>query len=342
MNLTLAEIAKFTECELSGDANAKATGICGLDAPQEGAVSYISSLDKINLPENLNIAALIVPAAAKEKELPFKGNVLYSQNPEWSFNLLMRAVDTTNKHITAGIHPKAYVAPTAKTGNNVFVGANATIEDGAVIGDNTIIYPNVYIGRNVKVGKDCVIYPNVTVREECEIKNRVILQPGAVIGSDGFGYILHNSKHEKIPQIGNVIINDDVEIGANTTIDRAKINHTVIGVNTKIDNLVQIGHNVKIGVSSVIVSQVGIAGSTEVGNGVVIAGQVGVSGHIKIGDGAMLGPQAGIMSSIEPGAKVMGSPARPYGEFMRITAIMGKLPEVYKEFLAFKKKLKFF
>lgn len=342
MNLTLAEIAQLTACELKGDGQVKITGLCGLDDPMDGAISYIAKLEKTEFLANLNIAALIVPADAKDKELPFKGSLLYSDNPEWAFTLLMRNVDTTNKNIPTGIHPKAYVAPTAKIGNNVAIGANATIDEGAIIGDNTIIYPNVYVGRNVKIGMYCILYPNVTVREECELKNKVIIQPGAVIGSDGFGYIFHEGKHEKIPQIGNVIVQDDVEIGANTAIDRAKINHTIIGANTKIDNLVQIGHNVKIGMATVIVSQVGIAGSTEVGNGVVIAGQAGISGHIKIGDRSMIGPQAGIMSSVEPNAKMMGSPARPYGEFMRIAAIMGKLPEVYKEFLAFKKKLKFF
>jgi len=342
MNLTLAEIAKLAGCELKGDENAKATGVCGLDEPKADAISYISNADKISLPESMNIAALIVPETLKGKEITFKGNLLYAKNPEWAFTLLMRYVDTTNKYITPSVSPRACVSAGAKIGKDVFIGANATIEEGAVIGDNTIIYPNVYIGRNVKIGNFCILYPNVTVREECEIRNRVIIQPGAVIGSDGFGYIFYNGKHEKIPQIGNVIICDDVEIGANTTIDRAKINHTVIGTNTKIDNLVQIGHNVKVGASTIIVSQVGVAGSTEIGNGVIIAGQVGVSGHIKVGDGAMLGPQTGIMSNVKPGEKLMGYPAMPYGEFMRVAVIMTKLPEVYKEFVSLKKKFKIF
>jgi UDP-3-O-[3-hydroxymyristoyl] glucosamine N-acyltransferase len=188
----------------------------------------------------------------------------------------------------------------------------------------------------------CVIYPNVVVREECILKNKVILQPGCIIGSDGFGYIFYNGKHEKIPQIGNVIIEDDVEIGANTTVDRAKINSTVIGANTKIDNLVQIGHNVRIGMASIVVSQAGIAGSAIIGNGVIIAGQAGLSGHLKVGDRATIGPQAGIMSDIEAGAKVIGSPAMNYGEFMRSYAVLKKLPELYKEFMALKKKFKFF
>lgn len=338
MNLTLEQIAKLTAGELQGDPSFTPTDICGLDSTKEGALSYTSNVERTGNLNNLNIGALIAPLAAKEKELPFKGNIIYVKNPEWAFTQVMREISTLNKNIKPGIHPRAVVSETAKIGNGVSIGANTVIEDGVEIGDGTIIYPNVYIGRNVKIGMICIIYPNVTVREECVLKNKVILQPGCVIGSDGFGYVFEGGKHEKIPQLGNVILHDDVEIGANTTIDRAKINSTIIGANSKIDNLVQIGHNVKIGMACVIVSQVGIAGSTEVGNGVVMGGQAGVSGHIKIGDGAMLGPQAGIMSSVDAGAKMMGSPAKPYGEAMRVYAVMGKLPEVYKEFISFKKK----
>lgn len=342
MNFTLREIATLTNAELKGDENFKPTGVCGLDDPKEGAVAYTSDVDKPERFESLNIGALIVPNSAKEKELPFKGNILYAETPEWAFTQILRQTETLNKNIIPGVHPKAFVSEKAVIGKNVSIGANATIEDGAVIGDNTIIYPNVYIGRDVKIGMFCIIYPNVTVREECVLKNKVILQPGCVIGSDGFGYIFHGGKHEKIPQVGNVIIEDDVEIGANTTIDRAKINSTVIGANTKIDNLVQIGHNVKIGMATIVVSQAGIAGSAKIGNGVIIAGQAGLSGHLTVGDRATIGPQAGIMSDVEPGAKLIGSPAMEYGEFMRSHVILKKMPELYKEFMALKKKFRFF
>ncbi|MDR1684040.1 MAG: UDP-3-O-(3-hydroxymyristoyl)glucosamine N-acyltransferase [Elusimicrobiota bacterium] len=342
MNLTLEQIARITGARLKGDGKTVITALCGLDSPKEGALSYAAKIDKPEALANLNAAALIVPVAAENMDLPFKGNLLYAENPDWAFTLLLRAADTLNKDIKPGVDARAAVSPGAKLGKNVFIGANAVVEDGAVIGDNTIIYPNVYIGRNVQIGQNCVLYPGAAVREECILKNKVILQPGAVIGSDGFGYIFHNGRHEKIPQIGNVILEDDVEIGANATIDRAKINSTIIGANTKIDNLVQIGHNVKTGAACVIVSQAGIAGSTELGNGVIVAGQAGINGHIKIGDGAAIGPQAGVMSDVQAHAKLMGSPALEAGAFMRSYAIFKKMPELYKELMAIKKKFKFF
>ncbi|MDR0646727.1 MAG: UDP-3-O-(3-hydroxymyristoyl)glucosamine N-acyltransferase [Elusimicrobiota bacterium] len=341
MNLTVAQIAEIIKAEFKGDANFIPCAPCGLDFPKEGGIGYVSDIKKIDF-ESIKTGALIVPASAKNDEIPFKGVLFYAENPEWAFTQILRIADTLNKDIVAQIHAKAYVSDKAFIGKNVHIGANATVEDGAFIGDDTIIYPNVYVGRNVKIGAFCVLYPNVTVREDCVLKNKVILQPGCVIGSDGFGYIFYNGKHEKIPQIGNVIIEDDVEIGANTTIDRAKINSTVIGANTKIDNLVQVGHNVKIGRASIIVSQAGIAGSAIIGNGVIIAGQAGLSGHLKIGDRATIGPQAGIMSDVEAGAKVIGSPSMNYGEFMRSYAVLKKLPELYKEFMSLKKKFKFF
>ncbi|MDR1124070.1 MAG: UDP-3-O-(3-hydroxymyristoyl)glucosamine N-acyltransferase [Elusimicrobiota bacterium] len=339
MNLTLAEIAKIINAELKGDPAFIPGGLCGLDAPEQNAITYAGDIKNVKNPP---VGALIVPAAAKGTAVAYGGNLLFAENPEWAFTLLLRRADTLNKDIQPGVHPRAFVSEKAVIGRDVYIGPNSTVEDGAEIGDNTIIYPNVYIGRNVKVGRFCIIYPNATVREDCVLKNKVILQPGCVIGGDGFGYIFHEGRHEKIPQIGNVVLEDDVEIGANTTIDRAKINSTVIGANTKIDNLVQIGHNVRIGMAGIVVSQAGIAGSAVIGNGVVIAGQAGLSGHLKVGDRATIGPQAGIMSDVPAGAKMLGSPALEYGDFMRSYAVLKKMPELYKEFLALKKKFKFF
>ena len=337
MSLTLKEMAQISGAELAGDESFKPACLCGLDKVIEGGIAYAAELRDANKPNNKELGALIVPAKIKGQEIDYKGNILYADNPEWAFTLIMRATTTLNKNIKREIHKTAVVAGTAKIGANVAIGALSVVEDGAEIGEGTIIYPQVYVGRNVKIGKNCIIYPKVTIREECVLKDYVILQPGAVIGSDGFGYVFIN-KHEKIPQIGKVILQDDVEIGANTTIDRAKMNETVIGVNTKIDNLVQIGHNVKIGMSSILVSQVGVAGSAEIGNGVIIAGQAGVSGHLKVGDRAVIGPQAGIISALEAGSKVMGSPAMSYSDFMRLQVILKKLPEFYKEIQALRKK----
>ena len=337
MSLTLKEMAQISGAELVGDENFKPTCLCGLDKVISGAIAYAAELRDANAPANKDLGALIVPTKIKGQEIAYKGNILYANHPEWAFTLIMRATTTLNKNIKREIHKTAVVSETAKIGANVAIGALSVVEDGAEIGEGTIIYPQVYVGRDVKIGKNCIIYPKVTIREECVLKDYVILQPGAVIGSDGFGYVFIN-KHEKSPQIGKVILQDDVEIGANTTIDRAKMNETVIGANTKIDNLVQIGHNVKIGMSSILVSQVGVAGSAEIGNGVIIAGQAGVAGHLKVGDKSMIGPQAGIMSALDAGSKVMGSPAMSYSDFMRLQVILRKLPEFYKEIQALRKK----
>ena len=240
------------------------------------------------------------------------------------------------KH-TPGIHPTAVISPSAKLGKNVSVGAYSVIEDDVVIGDNTILFPQVYVGKRTQIGAQCILYPQVVVREDCVLKNHVILQPGAKIGNDGFGFIFHEGRHHKIPQIGNVIIEDDVEIQANSCVDRAKLAHTIVGANTKVDNLVQIAHNVKVGQGCIMCAQVGVAGTTTLGNGVVAAGQVGIVGHLHIGDGVQIGAQSGVTSHLPAGQAFFGTPARPMKDTLKIMAIEGKLPELYKDLKVLKK-----
>ena len=251
----------------------------------------------------------------------------------------MKYVDAQHQKHTPGIHPTAVISQSAKLGDNVSVGAYTVVEDGAQIGDNTVIFPQCYIGKDVVIGKNCYIYPQVVIREECVLKDYVILQAGAKIGSDGFGFSFHDGRHQKIPQIGNVVLGNDVEIQSNTCIDRAKISSTVIGDNTKIDNLVQVGHNVHVGMSSIMCAQVGVAGTTEIGNGVILAGQVGLAGHMTIGDRAQVGAQSGVMSSIPAGQTYFGYPAMPQREAFKLQAILRKLPEMHKEFRSLKKQL---
>ena len=250
----------------------------------------------------------------------------------------MRYVDAQFQKHTPGIHPTAVISPNATLGQNVSVGAYTVIEDGVKIGDNTVILPQCYIGKDVTVGKNCTIYPQVVIREQCVLKDYVILQAGAKIGSDGFGFTFHDGRHQKIPQIGNVVIGNDVEIQSNTCIDRAKISSTVIGDNTKIDNLVQIGHNVRVGMSSICCAQVGVAGTTDIGNGVILAGQVGLAGHMTIGDRAQVGAQSGVMTSIPAGQTYFGYPAMPQREAFKQQVILRKMPEMYKEFQKFQKQ----
>lgn len=339
MNITLKEAARIAQCETAGDENFVLRQLCALDEPKEDGICYLTHLEKPELLQNLKAGCVILPLEAKGKELPFKGNILYAQNPEWAFILLLKYVDSLRVKYTPGIHPTAVVSPSANIGANVSIGAYSVVEDDAVIGENTVIYPQCYIGKNVHIGKNCLIYPQVVIREDCILKDFVILQAGAKIGSDGFGFSFHDGRHQKIPQIGNVIIESDVEIQSNTCIDRAKISSTVIGANTKIDNLVQVGHNVKVGMSSIMCAQVGVAGTTDIGNGVILAGQVGLAGHMKIGDRAQVGAQSGVMNNIPAGQTYFGYPAMPQKEAFRQLAILRKLPEMYKEIKEFKKQL---
>ena len=224
-----------------------------------------------------------------------------------------------------GISPRASIAPSAKLGKNVAVGPFATIADGAVIGDNTIIFQNVSVGVGATLGGDSVVHPNVVLYDGVKIGRRCIIHAGAVIGSDGYGFATHGGKHYKIAQIGSVRIGNDVEIGACTTIDRAALGETTIGDGTKIDNLVQIGHNVKIGKHCLLVAQVGVAGSAELGDHVSVAGQSGISGHLKIGDNVQIAGGSGVTHDIPSGTKAMGYPAVPFAEFARQQSALKKL-----------------
>lgn len=339
LNLTVAQVAQITGSEAPTLQDQPITALCSLEDAHKGGLCYLTSLEKAEMLKDLKASALLVPESAKDKKLPFNGALLYAKNPEWAFILLMKYVDAQHQKHTPGIHPTAVISQSAKLGNNVSVGAYTVVEDGAQIGDNTVIFPQCYIGKDVVIGKNCYIYPQVVIREECVLKDYVILQAGAKIGSDGFGFSFHDGRHQKIPQIGNVVLGNDVEIQSNTCIDRAKISSTVIGDNTKIDNLVQVGHNVHVGMSSIMCAQVGVAGTTEIGNGVILAGQVGLAGHMTIGDRAQVGAQSGVMSSIPAGQTYFGYPAMPQREAFKLQAILRKLPEMHKEFRSLKKQL---
>jgi UDP-3-O-[3-hydroxymyristoyl] glucosamine N-acyltransferase len=229
-----------------------------------------------------------------------------------------------------GIHPTAVIGRGVTLGRHVALGPYAVLGDGVTVGDDTIIESHVDVGAGVSIGAACHLYPNVTVYPGSQLGHRVIAHAGVRIGGDGYGYVFANAAHQKIPHVGRCIIHDDVEIGANTTIDRGSIDDTVIGAGTKIDNLVQIGHNCTVGRLCLVMSQVGIAGSTRVGDGVILAGQVGVGGHIEIGDGAKVGGQAGVFSNVPAGESYSGYPARPHRESLRASAALFKLAGMIK------------
>jgi UDP-3-O-[3-hydroxymyristoyl] glucosamine N-acyltransferase len=239
-----------------------------------------------------------------------------------------------------GVHPSAVIAPTARVSPAATVGPLCVVEEGASVGAGTVLQANVFVGHDATLGEHCWVQPGCIIASGCELRNRVRLQPGVVIGSDGFGYEFVNGRHEKVPQIGIVIVEDDVEVGANSTIDRARFSRTVVGEGTKIDNLVQVGHNVLVGKHCILCSQVGISGSTTLEDYVVLGGQVGVGGHITIGKGTKAGGQAGIASHTEPGSYLNGTPAIPYMLERRLAILHQKLPDLFKRVEILEERLK--
>lgn len=264
--------------------------------------------------------------------------VIRVENPRAAFAALLELFRAPEE-IERVISPMAYIAPTAKIGSNVAVQPFAVIEDGAEIGDGSIIYPHVYVGKRVKIGTDCIVYPSVTIREDCVLGNRVILQAGSVIGGDGFGYVTQNGKHSKVLQTGNVVLQDDVEIGNNTCIDRATVDSTIVGKGTKIDNLVHLGHNDILGENCLVVAHVGISGSVTVGNNVTFAGQVGTVGHITIGDNCVFGGKTGITNNIPANSFMAGFPAMPHKEWLRQEANLRKIGDFIKRVKDLEKEL---
>ncbi|MBI4668555.1 MAG: UDP-3-O-(3-hydroxymyristoyl)glucosamine N-acyltransferase [Elusimicrobia bacterium] len=267
----------------------------------------------------------------------FKGNKIIVPHIQEAWAKLLGLWDRELSEQPWGIDPKAVVSRTVRLGKNVSIGAMTVIEDRVVIGDGAVIYPQCFLGRGVIIGADTVIYPQVVIRERCKIGSHVIIHPGVVIGADGYGYYPANGKHVKIPQIGTVEIGDDVEIGANVTIDRATMGATRIGSGTKIDNLVQIAHNVQIGKNCLIVAQSGIAGSSVLGDGVILGGQAGVGDHIEIAAGTIVGGGAGVIGDVKEKDVLWGTPARNHRQVMRLLALYYKLPEINE---AVKKLLK--
>ncbi len=233
----------------------------------------------------------------------------------------------------------SFISPAATLGEEVYVGAFAYISENVQVGDSSTIHPHVYIGENVKIGKNCILYPGAKIYRDCVIGDRCIIHAGAVIGADGFGYSKESESYHKIPQMGNVLIEEDVEIGANTTIDRAVMGSTIIRRGVKLDNLIQIAHNCEIGEHTAMAAQVGIAGSTKIGENCVFGGQVGIGGHITIGKNSQIGAQSGIISNTKEGSEVMGSPAMPVKTFFKSSIIVPKLPDMYKQLSALEKEI---
>jgi UDP-3-O-[3-hydroxymyristoyl] glucosamine N-acyltransferase len=322
----LHELASLVGGDLEGDGEVEIRGVAGIRDANPGEITFVANPRYEEFVATTRASAII-----GRPGLRAAAPLIRSDNPYFAFLQVMNlfAGDAAGRY-PRGIHPGAVVDSTARLGRDVAIGPFCQIAGGAVIGDGTTILCGAFVGEGVEIGAGCLIYPGVTIREGSRLGDRVILQPGAVIGSDGFGYARHGSTHYKVPQIGRVVIEDDVEIGANTCVDRATTGETRIGRGTKIDNLVQIAHNVVVGPDSVIAAQAGISGSTEVGRGVVIAGQAGLAGHIVIGDRVTVGAQGGVTKSIPPDMVVSGYPAREHGLARRLYAHTAMLPEMFK------------
>jgi UDP-3-O-[3-hydroxymyristoyl] glucosamine N-acyltransferase len=341
MNALLAsEIAQAVRGSIEGNGEIAIEGAAGLDEATERHIAFFQNPKYLAQLEKTNAGAILLPNQTNGFKLPSGKTFIRVPNPPLAFAQVLALFERRQvKHPSAGVHPKAAVDPSAQIGAGAAIGPLTVIEEGARIGANTIIYSGCYIGARTQIGDNCLIYPNVVLREGTRLGHRVIIQPGAVLGSDGYGFATQEGKHHKIPQIGCVVVEDDVEVGANTTIDRATTGETRIGAGTKIDNLVHIAHNVQVGKNCLIVALVGISGSTRIGNQVTLAGQVGLVGHITVGDNAVIAAQSGVMNNVEPGAVLFGTPARPHREAMKLQALFGKLPEIYEALKTLKKKL---
>ncbi|HFB67397.1 MAG TPA: UDP-3-O-(3-hydroxymyristoyl)glucosamine N-acyltransferase [Calditrichae bacterium] len=324
---TLHEIARHINGVIEGDGDLEIHSPAEIASAEKGQITFLANPRYQHYLETTQASAIIVD---RTTPVPEHLAAVRVEDPYVAFLQVVRLFFPPREFLDPGVHPTAVVDASARLGDDVRIGANAVIGKGVSIGDGSRIFPGVVIMENVKIGKNCVLYPGVVIREDCEIGDHVILHSGVVIGSDGFGFAFQQGKYEKIPQVGRVVIESNVEIGANTAIDRATLGETRIGEGTKIDNLVQIAHNVRIGKHCVMSGQVGIAGSTHIGDYCVFGGQVGVNGHIRIGNKVTVAAKAGVTKDIEDGQTVFGFPARPIQKMRRIEATISQLPELVK------------
>ena len=333
MQKTLRELAEWLGGEIEGNADLVITGVTGIEEAGLGDITFAVG-NNLTKAYRSDAGAVLIPITAP----PTPKTVIRIENPRLAFTRLLELFAPPTE-VERGVHHMAIIGDDVNLGLNTAIMAFAVIEDGATIGDNTIIYPHAYVGRDTEIGANCVIYPGVCVRERCRIGDRVIIHANAVIGSDGFGFVTIDGNHRKVPQVGQVIVENDVEIGACVTVDRATTAATVIKSGTKIDNLVHLAHNVVIGHNCFIVAQTGIAGNAKVGDNVVFAGQSGSVGHVTIGDNCVFAARSAPISDVPPGSFYAGFPARPHKDWLRSEVAAAKMPDLMKKVRELEKRL---
>lgn len=337
MEFSAKQIAQFVQGVIEGDENATVNTFAKIEDGKPGAISFLSNPKYTHYIYDTESSIVLVDKSV-ELEKPTKATLIKVDNAYECVAKLLQLYESMKPKKT-GIDSLAFISPSAKIGENVYIGAFAYIGDNVVIGDGCQIYPNVVICENAKVGNDCLFYPNVTIYHDCHVGNRVTLHAGSVVGSDGFGFAPSENGYDKIPQIGIVTIEDDVEIGANTCIDRSTMGSTYVRKGVKLDNLVQIAHNTDIGANTVMSAQVGIAGSTKVGQWCMFGGQVGIAGHITIGNKVFLGAQSGVPSSLKDNQILIGTPPMEKLPYFKSQAIFQKLPDLYKQIQKLQKEV---
>ena len=337
MEFTAEQIANVIGGRVEGNKDAKVHTFAKIEEGTEGAISFLSNPKYTHYLYNTKSSIVIVNESV-ELEKDVDATLIRVPNAYESIAKLLQIYEASKPKKT-GVAPQAYIAPSAKLGNNCYVGPFAYVGEGAEIGDGCQIYPHAVVGDNVKVGSNCIFYPNTTIYQGCKIGNNVTIHAGSVIGADGFGFAPGADGYDKIPQIGIVVIEDNVEIGANTCVDRSTMGATVIHKGVKLDNLVQVAHNVEIGENTVMSAQVGIAGSTKVGSWCMFGGQVGLAGHITIGDKTFLGAQSGVPGSLKGGEELIGTPPMNPRQYFKSQAIFRRLPDMYKDLNDAKKKI---
>ena len=337
MEFSAKQIAEFIQGTIVGDENATVHTFAKIEEGIPGAISFLSNPKYTHyIYDTQSSIVLVNKDFEPEKEI--KATLIKVDNAYESLAKLLNLYEMSKPKKT-GIDPLAYIAPTAKIGQNIYIAPFACVGDNAEIGDNTSLHPHATVGSGAKVGSNCILYPHVTVYHDCRVGNNCILHAGSVVGADGFGFAPSPEGYEKIPQIGIAILEDNVEIGANTCIDRATMGATVIRKGVKLDNLIQIAHNVEVGSHTVMASQVGVAGSTKIGEWCMFGGQVGVAGHITVGNKVNMGAQSGVNGSVKDGKALIGTPPIEFKNYFKSSAVFKKLPDMYLELASLKKEL---